>query len=63
MNIFQDLGGPVAIVFGNHDDNGKAVSKEEQMAIYSSYGVNISYDEGSSMAGCGTYNVPIYGST
>ena len=63
MNVFEDLGVPVAIVFGNHDDNGKALSKEEQMAIYANYSVNISYDEGSSMAGCGTYNVPIYGST
>ncbi len=63
MNIFQSLGVPVAIVFGNHDDNGSALSKEEQMAIYNRYSVSISYDEGSSMAGCGTYNVPIFGST
>ena len=63
MDIFQALGVPVAIVFGNHDDNGSALSKEQQMAVYSRYGVNISYDEGSSMAGCGTYNVPIFGST
>jgi hypothetical protein len=63
MNVFENLGVPVAIVFGNHDDNGKALTKEEQMAIYSTYSVNVSYDEGSGMAGCGTYNVPIYGST
>lgn len=63
MDIFQSLGVPVAIVFGNHDDNGNALSKEEQMEIYNRYGVSISYDEGSSMSGCGTYNVPIYGST
>ena len=63
MNIFESLGIPVAIVFGNHDDNGSALSKEAQMQIYNSYSVDISYDEGDSMAGCGTYNVPIYGST
>ncbi len=63
MTFFQQLGVPVAIVFGNHDDDDNGVTKEEQMQMYSSYSVNISYDEGSSMAGCGTYNVPIYGSS
>ena len=63
MSIFQSLGVPVAIVFGNHDDNGSALSKEQQMAIYNRYSVSISYDEGAGMAGCGTYNVPIFGST
>lgn len=62
MDIFEELGIPVAIVFGNHDDDDN-ISKEQQMQMYSSYSVNISYDEGSSMDGCGTYNVPIYGST
>ena len=62
MDIFEQLGIPVAIVFGNHDDDGN-IAKEQQMQMYSSYSVNISYDEGSSMAGCGTYNVPIYGSS
>lgn len=62
MDIFQQLGVPVAIVFGNHDDEG-GTSKEAQMQMYNSYSVSISYDEGSSMDGCGTYNVPIYGSS
>ncbi len=62
MTIFESLGVPVAIVFGNHDDEG-GTSKEAQMQMYNSYGVSISYDEGSIMDGCGTYNVPIYGST
>ena len=61
MDIFQSLGVPVAIVFGNHDDEG-GTSKETQMQYYNNYSVSISYDEGSSMDGCGTYNVPIYGS-
>ena len=62
MTIFESLGVPVAIVFGNHDDEG-GTSKETQMQMYNSYGVSISYDEGGVMDGCGTYNVPIYGST
>ena len=62
MTIFESLGVPVAIVFGNHDDEG-GTSKETQMAIYNSYSVNVSYDEGGTLDGCGTYNVPIYGST
>ncbi|MCR5484633.1 MAG: metallophosphoesterase, partial [Clostridiales bacterium] len=62
MSVFEELGVPVAIVFGNHDDQD-CISKEDQMAIYNSYSVSISYDEGTSMAGCGTYNVPIYSST
>ncbi len=61
MTIFQELGVPVAIVFGNHDDDDNGVSKETQMTMYNQYSVSISYDEGSSMDGCGTYNVPIYG--
>ena len=60
MDIFEELGIPVAIVFGNHDDEGSALSKEGQMAIYNSYSVSISYDEGSALSGCGTYNIPIY---
>lgn len=63
MSLFETLGVPVAIVFGNHDDEGSALSKEQQMAIYNSFSVSVSYDEGASMSGCGTYNVPIYGST
>ena len=62
MDIFESLGVPVAIVFGNHDDQDDALTKEQQMAFYNSYSVSISYDEGSSMDGCGTYNVPIYAS-
>ena len=63
MDIFEELGVPVAIVFGNHDDDKSSLTKEKQMEIYNSYSVSISYDEGSSMSGCGTYNIPIYGST
>ena len=60
MDIFEQLGIPVAIVFGNHDDEGSALSREEQMAIYNSYSVSVSYDEGDAISGCGNYNIPIY---
>ena len=68
MDIFESLGVPVAMVFGNHDDDdgilgrGEPLSKTEQMAFYSTYSVNISCDPDSNLSGCGTYNVPIYGS-
>lgn len=62
MNIFERLGVPVAIVFGNHDDEGTHMSKEEQMAFYNTYACNISSDDGPEIDGCGTYNVPILAS-
>ena len=62
MNIFEVLGVPVAFVFGNHDEEHAALTKEEQMEIYAQYSVNIAYDEGEALSGCGTYNVPIYAS-
>ncbi len=62
MNVLDPFGIPVAIVFGNHDEES-GVSKEEQMAIYNSYDCDISYDDGEALWGCGTYNVPIYSST
>ncbi len=61
MEIFKSIGIPVAIVFGNHDDEG-GTTKEAQMEMYNKYSVSISYNEGESINGCGTYNVPIYGS-
>lgn len=59
MKIFADYKIPVAAVFGNHDAEAK-ITREEQMAMYMKYSNFIGYDEGSSISGCGTYNVPIY---
>lgn len=61
MSVLQGYGIPVAVVFGNHDAE-TSVTKEEQMAIYRSYSCCIGFDEGSSVYGCGNYNVPIYSS-
>ncbi|MDY6016324.1 MAG: metallophosphoesterase family protein [Oscillospiraceae bacterium] len=62
MSIFEEAGVPVAMVFGNHDDQNIAVSKEEQMEMYQSYSCFIGNDDNSELYGCGTYNLPIYSS-
>lgn len=61
MSVFEKLSIPVAVVFGNHDGEGN-VSKEEQMAMYMSYDCCVAVDEGNSLYGCGTYNLPILSS-
>lgn len=61
MSIFEDYGAPVAMVFGNHDDEN-ALSKEELFDIYEQYDCFIGIDEGEALYGCGTYNLPIYSS-
>jgi len=64
MEVFEELGVPVAVVFGNHDDEGQALSKQEQMKIYNEYSVSISIDEAdyydSDLSGVGTYYIPVY---
>lgn len=61
MSFFEGFNIPVAVVFGNHDGEGQ-VSKEEQMAMYQSYKCCVAIDEGDSLYGCGTYNLPILSS-
>lgn len=61
MSIFEEIGVPVAVVFGNHDAE-EIVTKEEQMEIYTTYDCCVAVDEGEALYGCGTYNVPIYSS-
>lgn len=61
MSIFEELGIPVATVFGNHDGE-RMVSKETQMKYYSRYSVFVGYDEGAEIYGCGNYNLPILSS-
>ncbi len=63
MEVLQDVGVPVALVFGNHDDEGRSLSKTEQMKIYREYSVCIAFDEadyGQDLSGVGTYCVPVY---
>ncbi len=61
MSLFESLNIPVAVVFGNHDGES-LIGKEEQMAMYQTYGCCVGYDEGDSLYGCGTYNLPILSS-
>ncbi len=61
MSLFEELGVPVAVVFGNHDAEGY-VSKEKQMEIYNEYSCCVAIDEGEKISGCGTYNLPILSS-
>ncbi len=63
MDILEPYGIPVAMVFGNHDDDGGRMSKEDQMKVYEEYSCFIGFDEGEALDGVGTYNVPIFSST
>lgn len=62
MSIFEEYGAPVAMVFGNHDDDDNLVTKEELLAMYDEYSCFIGFDDDPSIYGCGTYNLPIYSS-
>lgn len=62
MEIFEDYGAPVAMVFGNHDDDDNLVTKEELLAMYDEYSCSIAYDAVPEMYGCATYNLPILSS-
>ena len=59
MSIFEDFGVPVAMVYGNHDDDDTKTTKEDLMAMYQKYDCFIGYDAEPELYGCGTYNVPI----
>ena len=69
MNILNSFNIPIAAVFGNHDDEGTALTKLEQMDIYEAYPNFIGYrgvvaektvDE--TRINVGTYNLPVYAS-
>ena len=70
MDIFAEYDTPVAAVFGNHDDDRTAFTKEEQMAVYTSYDCFIGCEglvaektvDGRTMRNVGTYNIPVYAS-
>lgn len=62
MNIFDSRNIPVAVAFGNHDSESGALSREELMAYYNTFSCSVSVDDGESLAGCGTYNIPVLSS-
>lgn len=59
MSVFEELGVPVVIVFGNHDDEG-GMTKDEMLKVYQKYDCFIGYDADPNLYGCGTSNYPIY---
>ena len=62
MGTFEERNIPVAVTFGNHDSETGAMSREELMAYYNTFECSVSVDDGDSLSGCGTYNLPVYAS-
>ncbi len=62
MNVFEERNIPVAVTFGNHDSEKGAMSREELMAYYNTFSCSVSVDDGETLSGCGTYNIPVMSS-
>ena len=62
MSVFESRNIPVAVCFGNHDAETGGMTKEELMAHYNTFSCSVSVDEGESLSGCGTYNIPVFSS-
>lgn len=70
MDIFESLGVPVAMVFGNHDDDDTPYTKAEQIEQYMKYscfvgcaGVEATKTVGdNTTTNLGTYNIPVFAS-
>ena len=68
MDVFEQYGIPLAMVFGNHDDDRTPYTKMEQIAQYESYkcfigcaGVVADKTVGDNYTiNAGTYNIPVY---
>ncbi len=64
MQVFEELGVPVAAVFGNHDSgpaNWSIATKELQMILYQTYDCFIGV-AGPDLTGVGNHNIPIMSS-
>lgn len=61
MKQLENLGIPVAIVFGNHDIDGK-LSRREQFEIFKQYSVCVSQAGEEHLDGCCNFNLPIMSS-
>lgn len=68
MDIFESYGVPLAMVFGNHDDDDTPYTKQEQIEQYETYkcfigcaGVVAEKTVGDNYTvNVGTYNIPVY---
>lgn len=64
MSIFEKNGTPVAMVFGNHDDQDTTADKAFQMSFYERYSCFIGCaGEDFGESNLGTYYIPIYASS
>jgi len=63
MSMFEKAGIPVAMVFGNHDDESTAADKAYQLSVYEKYKCFIGCEgEDFGESNLGTYYIPIYSS-
>ena len=62
MNIFESRNIPVAVTFGNHDSEQGAMSRDDLMEYYNTFSCSVSVDDGETLSGCGTYNIPVLSS-
>lgn len=62
MSIFEERDVPVAIVYGNHDDDRNALSKEQQWKIYEEYDCFLGVADSEELSGYGTYYLPVLAS-
>ncbi|MCR5522385.1 MAG: metallophosphoesterase [Clostridia bacterium] len=64
MSIFESLGTPVVMVYGNHDDESTTADKAYQLSVYERYKCFIGCaGEDFGEDNLGTYYVPIYSSS
>lgn len=63
MTLFEQRKIPVAIVYGNHDDEDNVLGKEGQWKIYESYDCFVGVADSRELSGFGTYNLPIMSGT
>lgn len=64
MSILEDYGIPVAMTFGNHDDENTLATKEYQVSVYEKYDCFVGCaGEDLGDTNLATYFVPIYSST
>jgi len=60
MRLFEALEVPVAMVFGNHDEE-RGLGRAEQMKVYQSYSCNLSYQDDPKVSEVSNYYLPVYG--
>ena len=62
MSIFEKRGVKVAMVFGNHDADRNAITKEQQWEVYERYSCFVGERDSEELTGYGTYNLPVMSS-